>query len=245
MKNFKLIIDSGNSSIKSYVFEKEEIVFEKSFQKENLNREFLHLSSQFPSISRGVFSDVSGLINKTELENYWNNVRFLTCNHDIQLPFTTQYTTLDTLGSDRIALISGATLDHKNASKLILDMGSCITYDILDHDNVHHGGAISPGYQMRYKILKDQTNQLPHLNFCKPNNLWGKTTHQCIHSGVHFGIHQEITQRIEKAKSEFYPLEVIGTGGDIHRLDNLIKNRIFVDPLLVAQGLNYLLELNS
>ncbi|MCY4299526.1 MAG: type III pantothenate kinase [Flavobacteriaceae bacterium] len=245
MKESKIIIDSGNSLIKTYVFEKEEIIFQKTFKKENLNQELLDLKRQFPSIRKGIISDVSGIIKKTDLEQLWNNLWFLNANKNLKCPFTTKYTTLDTLGSDRIALISGATLDYKNASKLIIDMGSCITYDLLDDHNVHHGGAISPGYQMRYRILKNQTGQLPHLKIQQPHSLWGKTTDQSIHSGIHFGIHQEIVSRIQLAKSQFHPLKVIGTGGDIHRLANSTKNRIFVIPLLVAQGLNYLLELNS
>ncbi len=245
MKKSKIIIDSGNSLIKAYVFEKEKIIFQKILKKETLNQELLGLKMRFPSIRRGIISDVSGIIIKDEIEQYWNNAWFLNCNNNLKLPFTTKYTTLNTLGSDRIALLSGATLEDKNATKLILDLGSCITYDILDQYNVHQGGAISPGYEMRYQILKNQTGQLPDLKMQYPNNLWGKTTDQSIHSGIHFGIQQEITHRIEKAKTQFHPLKVIGTGGNINRIDYVIKNKIFVNPLLIAEGLNYLLELNS
>ncbi|MCY4254190.1 MAG: type III pantothenate kinase [Flavobacteriaceae bacterium] len=245
MKELKIIFDSGNSLIKAYVFEKREIIFQKTFKKENLNQELLDLKKRFPSIRKGIISDVSGISIKNELEQHWNNAWFLNCHKKLKLPFTTKYTTLDTLGSDRIALISGAILENKNATKLILDLGSCITYDIVDDQNVHQGGAISPGYQMRYQILKNQTGQLPHLKVQYPENLWGKTTNQSIHSGIHFGIQHEITHRIEKAKTQFRPLKIIGTGGHIHRIDKFIKNKIFVNPLLMAQGLNHLLELNS
>ena len=51
------------------------------------------------------------------------------------------------MDADRIALLAAVCNEYPNQNVLVIDLGSCITYDILDREGLHHGGVISPGYK--------------------------------------------------------------------------------------------------
>ena len=71
------------------------------------------------------------------------------------------YLSKKSLGNDRIALVSSASLSYPGKNVLIIDAGSCITYDFINDKNQYLGGAISPGLNMRYKSLNEFTSKLP------------------------------------------------------------------------------------
>ena len=169
----------------------------------------------------------------------------LKCSMNIKLPFRSMYKTPQTLGSDRVGLIAGASLLEQKKNKLIIDMGSCLTVDFLDQSNIHHGGYISPGYRMRYNVLKDSTSDLPKLKFAHTIDSIGDSTDSSIHAGINFGIQSEIESYICKFKRDDSHLMVVATGGNVDRLNNSLKSKIFVDYHLLARGLNYLLDYNT
>ena len=71
------------------------------------------------------------------------------------------YKTPENLGADRKALAAAAFFKYPNQACLIIDLGSCITYDFIDQEAVYHGGAISPGIGMRYRALHAQKEKIP------------------------------------------------------------------------------------
>ena len=72
-----------------------------------------------------------------------------------------------TLGIDRMVHAAGATLQFPNQNRLVIDAGTCVTYDFIDESNNYLGGAISPGLQLRYAALHNFTAKLPLLDFGK------------------------------------------------------------------------------
>jgi len=163
---------------------------------------------------------------------------------DIRLPFINAYQS-PTLGADRIALVTGAT-DLYGPNTLVIDAGSCITYDFLDENNVYHGGAISPGIRMRYHALHDYTSDLPKLEI--PDHfppLTGRNTYEAIHSGVINGVLKEL-KGITAEYTQRYPgIRVILTGGDAAFLGGYGKIKIFaIQNYLLAHGLKKILQLN-
>ena len=58
---------------------------------------------------------------------------------------------------------------------LIVDIGTCITMDVLTNDGIFLGGRISPGIHLRYKSLSF-TQQLPLLNFVHNKDIYGNDT---------------------------------------------------------------------
>ena len=90
-------------------------------------------------------------------------VQFTFVSFETKVPFKNLYNTPKTLGVDRIALVCGAVIQFSNKNVLIIDAGTCITYDFLNDNNEYLGGAISPGIRMRYKSLNNYTAKLPFL----------------------------------------------------------------------------------
>ena len=149
-----------------------------------------------------------------------------------------------TLGHDRIALVSAAAVNFPGQNILIIDVGTCITYDFKNSKNEYLGGGISPGIQMRFKSLNSETSNLPLLTINLDNKLLGDDTDSSINSGVINGVISEIDGLINQYQERFKNIKIILTGGDSDFLLNKIKNTIFADQNFLLKGLNYLLEDN-
>ena len=63
-----------------------------------------------------------------------------------------------------MVLAVGAILQFPNQNRLVIDAGTCITYDYINAKDEYLGGAISPGLSIRYKSLNNYTSKLPLLS---------------------------------------------------------------------------------
>ncbi len=242
-----LIIDIGNTSIKSAVFDQNNQILElKRSLSKTLLQDLDHLIKKYP-VTDAMISKVGAPVN--ELDSFLNNQNINTkyLSADLKLPFKIAYKTPKSVGADRLALVAGAVLKTPDKNQLIIDAGTCVTYDFIDAQNIYHGGAISPGLSLRYKALNDYTANLPLL---KPDNktveMIGTDTKSSIQSGVIWGLVYEIEGYIVNYNLKFAPLTVYLTGGDKKLLDRYIKNKIFVSSkFLLLEGINYILNLNK
>ncbi|MCL4160212.1 UNVERIFIED_CONTAM: hypothetical protein GTU68_064981, partial [Idotea baltica] len=161
------------------------------------------------------------------------------------IPFKNLYSTPKTLGIDRIALVCASVEQFPDKNVLIIDAGTCITFDFITNKNHYLGGAISPGIRMRYKSLHKFTANLPLLDTKKPKKSIGNSTANSMHSGVVQGVLFEIDGAIQKYKLKYPDLTVILTGGDTNFLSKQLKSSIFANSNFLLEGLNYLLQYNS
>jgi type III pantothenate kinase len=239
-----LIIDVGNTSVKLAIFDKEKLLFDESFDREIFFKKTKKIFNQYPNITWAIVSAV-GLIDKKDLIalSVFCKVHVLT--HDSKIPFKNSYATPSSLGVDRIALAAGGFYNNPTGNTLVIDAGTCVTYDMVNDYGEYLGGAISPGLHMRYKALHNQTAKLPLLLLDEPLDLIGNSTKSSIHSGVVNGISAEIDGVIDQYKNRFKDLTVILTGGDAHFLSERLKNTIFADSKFLLRGLNFLLEYNK
>jgi type III pantothenate kinase len=146
---------------------------------------------------------------------------------------------------DRMILASGATLQFPNQNRLIIDAGTCITYDFVDDKNNYLGGSISPGIRLRYEALHQFTAKLPLLSKSLPDNLIGNSTSESIHSGVILGTILEIDGFIEEYKSQYAKFIIILTGGDAEFLAKRLKNTIFAHSNFLLESLNQTFQYNQ
>jgi type III pantothenate kinase len=161
------------------------------------------------------------------------------------LPFQHTYKTPATLGPDRIAAVAAAWKKFPDKNVLVIDMGTCITYDFLDKNATYHGGAISPGVQMRFRAMHHFTGKLPLL---KPNqkvSLVGDSTDASMQSGVLNGIQAEIEGIIYQYEQLYEDLTVIIGGGDNKYFDKKFKINIFAGSNLVLEGLKVIVDFND
>jgi type III pantothenate kinase len=239
-----LLLDFGNTRLKYFIGEANTIHESGRFNKADLWVELQALQQKHPALSQAVASDVSGMLSSAAWNKHMQLPLLMVDAAKLQLPFSTRYTTLHTLGQDRVALLAGAQEHYPNTDLLLIDMGSCITYDLLTAKGEHLGGAISPGIAMRYNSLHLQTGKLPKLEFTETAPLLGTSTETAIHAGIIQGVIAEINAQIDHATKEYPNLTVILGGGDAQKLSKKIKKAIFAHPNLLALGLYKLWSFN-
>ena len=239
-----LIIDKGNTKTKFCVFKHSEIQFFKSVSEDCLKDVLSEISSQFKILK--IIVSIVGQDLNFKLNNIFPDViNVIHLNNSLKLPFINKYKTPNTLGVDRVALITSAFVKYPNENVLVIDAGTCITFDFINNTNEYIGGAISPGLQMRFKALNNYTSKLPLINFRDIDFLVGGNTEESILSGVLNGAVLEIDGVISDYKSQYDDLKVVLTGGNVNFLSKQLKSSIFVHQNFIFEGLNYLLEYNT
>ncbi|MDN3724845.1 type III pantothenate kinase [Aequorivita sp. SDUM287046] len=238
-----LAIDVGNTLIKLGVFNDGNLTQKTTCSKNDFSLAIQEISKVFP-IKNCIISAVSNLL-EGQFEEVRNQFEVLLLNHQTPVSFVNKYATPLTLGIDRIALVSAAADQFPQKNVLIIDAGTCITYDFINSKNEYFGGAISPGISLRYKALHTFTEKLPLLKTKSPDSYLGNDTASAIHSGVVNGILYEIEGYINEYKKDYDNLTVILTGGDAHFLRDSLKNDIFANSNFLLEGLNHILEYNK
>ena len=235
-----LIIDIGNTSSKVAIFDKSDIIKQQVVFDLTLSQ-VLSFCIGF-TISASIISSVKKIDNNVQAIISHFNSLFLT--HKTTIPILNDYKTAETLGKDRLAGIVGANASFPNKNILLIDAGSCITFDFF-LEGKYCGGRISPGLQIRYNALHTFTNQLPQISVSDIHFTFGEDTISSIISGVQQGAIDEMDAIIDTFRKENKDSIVILCGGDHKFFDKHVKNSIFADPFIVLKGLNIILELNA
>ena len=239
-----LIVDVGNSYVKFAVFQQDKLVHKTNCELVDFNEAFKRILKDFSNLDKAIVSSV-GKLEASQIDTLKNLLDVLLLDSEVNLPFKNFYKTPKTLGVDRIALVSAAAHQYPNANVLIIDAGSCITYDFINSNNEYLGGSISLGIRLRYKALHNLTANLPLLDFDVPKDITGSSTADAIHSGVFHGVLKEMDGIIDAYRKKYPDLTVILTGGDTNFLSNQLKNSIFANSNFLLEGLNFILEYNS
>ena len=148
------------------------------------------------------------------------------------------------LGKDRIAAVVGAYHYQPGRNLLVIDAGTCITYEVVEAAGRYIGGNISPGMTTRFKALEHYTSKLPYVEETDDVPCIGQSTEEAIQAGVVNGIVYEMDGFIEQMKQKYPDIFVFLTGGHSFYFESRLKNSIFADINLVMTGLNRILEYN-
>ena len=239
-----LIVDAGNTSVKLAVFEDNTQVYFLNSELASFVKNVKLLFADFPKIDHAIVSSVSRL-GKKDIDALSVFCKVHELSSDSKVPFKNSYASPKTLGVDRIALAAGAFYFNGDCNTLVIDAGSCITYDLVNDYGEYVGGAISPGIAMRFKAMHNQTANLPLLDKDDILDFIGNSTESCMQSGVINGVCKEMDGVIDQYLGRFKDLTVILTGGDADFLSKRLKNSIFAHSSFLLEGLNYLLEYNK
>lgn len=238
MKQRHWVVDIGNTRIKTGLFEKGILLESKSFSEIAKCNDYLMPKEA----DRVLITSVKLSLN--ELKEIFT-FPFLYFDHQTPLEITNSYKTPQTLGLDRLAGVIGTRSFKKEADVLVVDMGTCITYDYLNKKNNYLGGAISPGLRMRARAMHEFTARLPLVNVNNQEIPYlGNSTVSSMESGLYHGIAEEIKGFIQRYRESFGHIEVFICGGDAEIFESLIKDHIFVIPNLVLYGLDRILIYN-
>ena len=235
-----LIVDIGNTFIKATFFNNSKIEKKYSFEKSKTKK--LHELLDASNIEKIFISNVGSQIDTLELSKCKKVLHF---KQNLKIPLKLNYRDKNKLGKDRIAAMVGARKLFPAKNLLVIDIGTCITMDVLTNDGIFLGGRISPGIQLRYKSLSF-TQQLPFLNFVYNKDIYGNDTESSIHTGIQRSIISEIRDFNSELLKQLNTLYVIVTGGDMNFLLSELKNTIFAsEENLVAIGLFEIMNYND
>ncbi len=242
MKN-RLCIDMGNTWVKYAVVSQDKKVLSftrtKNFSKRTLGRLYkeFNLSGCILSSTRDIKKEILALLKKKK--------NFILLTHKTQVPIKNGYDTPGTLGKDRLAAVIGAHALYPNHPSLVIDPGTCITYDVITSDGKYLGGNISPGYYMRRQAMHRYTDKLPMVEAKENNPLLGTSTVKAMQNGAFYGTTGEMESFIRWIKKDFTGIKVLMTGGDAEMFAKHLNSKIFVLPYLVMIGLNEILTYNA
>jgi type III pantothenate kinase len=231
-----LILDIGNTFVKSALFRGEKLIFEQKFSHEEWENALQNMA-----FDRLILSDVSRALSGLIVQKY---PEALLMSASLKMPFTHEYRTPQTLGTDRIAAAAGAFAIFPSQSVLCIDAGTCITYDFIRAAGVYEGGSISPGLRMRFRALHEFTGRLPMIEAAsfRPE-LIGKSTQEAILSGVMNGFLSEIKGITEAYMQKKGKMITVVCGGDGDYIAREFPEFRHV-PDLVLRGLNEILKYN-
>jgi type III pantothenate kinase len=229
-----LAVDIGNTRSKAAVFKDGSLLEHFVFAKDALAESIVSILAKCPKVADIVISSVGREQINFELPPHIN---LHVISHKSTFPFENLYETPTTLGIDRMVLAAGATLGFPGRNRLVIDAGTCITYDFIDDSDRYHGGAISPGIRLRYEALHNYTAKLPLLAAEMPEGFIGRSTAASIHSGVVVGALNEIDGFIDRYSNGAENFIIILTGGDAVFLANRLKNTIFANPNFLLESL--------
>ncbi|MDA8596258.1 type III pantothenate kinase [Flavobacteriaceae bacterium] len=234
-----LIIDIGNTRIKVAEFE-DAILKQVEVMTAAELIQFLDKNLNYKNKFYSSSANPDGKTEQMLLSSYG----FSVLNRQLELPFQNAYKSPETLGVDRLALAAAAIKLYPNSNVLIIDAGTCITYDLVNAKGIYLGGAISPGISMRYMAMNHYTAGLPLLKLAKVDKLIGSTTEECMNIGVEKGVVFEIDAMIKAYELEFDKLNIVLTGGDTFHLAGQLKNSIFANPNFILEGLECIMTYN-
>ena len=232
-----LVIDIGNTFSKYYCFDGDEMICH--------GKQVGHDLAFIPLTTAPEAAIVSSVVTLPPLAEAW--LAALPCpvirfSSETPIPLRNAYRTPDTLGPDRLAAAIGAWSQSPGFPLLIIDAGSCITFDFVTAEGEYVGGNISPGLHARLKAIDDYFPRLPLVEAEGATPELGYNTETAIRSGVIQGLKHEIEGYIAHFKAKYPQLLVFLTGGDEINFEDTIKSGTFADQFLVPRGLNTVLR---
>lgn len=233
-----LIVDIGNSSAKAAVFNGDDMVMRKRLNADLVDNiamiaadydidacAFSSVGRPRPDVAEAIRHLVPGALHVTGIT---------------PTPLICDYSTPETLGADRLAAAVGATWCRPNADLLIIDAGTCITYDYVSADGHYLGGNISLGLGMRLRALHEQTARLPLVSADGDLTNIGRNTHEAIRAGVIKGMDYEIKGYIRQMWQQHPNAHIFVTGGNGYRFAQ--ETEVERNDALVEIGLNCILQ---
>ena len=146
---------------------------------------------------------------------------------------TLSYKYSSSLGSDRFCAMLAAMKQFPEKSLLVIDVGSAMTFDVIDGDGFHQGGLIMPGLRaLRTSFPKFKTSNLT-VNI----KVLANDTVNAWTSGTQVMLLAAINDQINRFKLNFPEGVVVICGGIVNQIKNELPESIQFFDNLVLDGL--------
>lgn len=149
------------------------------------------------------------------------------------------------VGADRI-VNAVAAYQRYGGPCIIIDIGTAISFDVINKDGEYLGGAISPGIGISSEALFSRTSKLPKVELEEPKTVIGKNTVEAIQSGVVYGFIGLVDNVIENILAEMKldksEVKIIATGGYAKLIASKSKYIEDYDYDITLQGMKMIYE---
>ena len=238
-----MVIDLGNTRMKFALFGGDELLQTRVFDRdEDLPKRWEKSREEWHP--KNIVIASTALLSPEE-EKWLENHDVLRVGYHLKFPFQIEYRSPETLGQDRLAAVSAADALYRGTNVLIIDCGTCITYDLLLADGIYVGGNIAPGIHMRLKAMHHFTDRLPLVDIPSRVEWIGQSTTGALQSGGAGMAIMEARGFIFYLIEKYGSLRTVLTGGDAALFQGLIPGEHEIQPNLVALGLNEILKNNE
>ena len=218
MDKSTLFIDVGNTAVKW--------LFDGDYQSVSASKFNLALLPESKQIFVSCVGDKS-------LLNGIKNVTFVESQATFNI-FKSAYKNADELGVDRFLAMIATINQYPDQTRLIVDAGSALTFDLVLADGTHQGGLIMPGLGKLRRSFDQFCTESQQLHNHKladnTSDAWACGTGQMFTS--------VINAQIEHYLDEFGDLVVVLSGGDSKLLALRLSHAVKLQPNLVLEGLS-------
>ena len=238
-----IVVDAGNTSVKVGVYTDDKLsdIFRVKYED---------LSSVLPDFC-AAHSVRFVLVCSVGPEVAWDRLvkfkKMLKLSLRLSLGISNADALNDEVGADRLALVGGTALANPGQNVLLIDAGTCVTYDFIDERGVYTCGNISPGLQLRLNSMHQFTSNLPGLRFAQPKDdttIRRLSTASCMRGGAIDGLVGEILYIVEEYRRQYGDFKIVLTGGDSAHLAERLKNTIFAQPNYLLDSMHVILKHN-
>ncbi|MCR2036492.1 type III pantothenate kinase [Adlercreutzia caecimuris] len=148
------------------------------------------------------------------------------------------------VGADRVAEMVAAKRLY-GFPTLVIDLGTCTTFELLDEHGCFKGGILAPGMRLGAQALASGTAQLPSVELRAPRSLLGRTTAEAMQSGIVMGEAARIDGIIDLIEAEVdYESTVVLTGDGAESMVALLRHKSTANRTLGLEGLIDLFAMN-
>lgn len=255
-----LVIDVGNTSIVYGVYEGNELIqnFRVATVKTRSSDEYgmillstlSHANIQLNEIENVIISSVVPNLMHTlpsTIIKYFGKQPVIV-NMDLNYDLKVDYDNPSAVGADRI-VNAVAALEKYGGPCIIVDIGTAMTFCVVDKDRTYKGGMIFPGIGISAEALFEKTSKLPRIEIIKTDKVVQTNTVASMQSGLYHGYNVMIDGLIEKIIEEFnFDVEntnIISTGGFSALLTHESKYNFIIDKYLTLDGLRIIYDMNK
>ena len=222
MSQSNIYIDIGNSAVKWRTLESD--VYSKNVDE--------FLTSTLPQADSAWVSAVANLDIVEDIKSLFKEFHLVDsqkkCNN-----LVVAYDDPSSLGSDRFFAMLGAMNQFSKKPLLVIDIGSAMTFDVIDEDGYHQGGLIMPGLG----VLRKSFSKFETSDLSTSMNTLATNTNDAWKNGTQAMLISSINDQIENFTDMFSDGMVIICGGFVEEIKNELPKSVQIFDNLVLDGL--------
>jgi len=237
-----LLIDCGNTTIGCAVHDEAGPVFVREcghrtcerFLKPLIRRQkdgMVLMVSVVPAVSRAIRA-----LCRTA------GCRLLECGKEVKIPVVNRYRRPQEAGQDRLLNVYAVNrLYPQSDIRLVVDLGTALTFDFITRRGAFNGGLIFPGMRAALDAVLDRCALLPaNIASISTRTICAKSTREGVVNGIDYGYSFLVAGLIEHVKRKDPDMKVLLTGGGGRYLIRALCGIDYYDEHLSLRGLNEL-----